>query len=207
MESLSWRHHRSDSEQTLEEPGGRNRAGKPALQPQDVYLVVLRLTVRGRLPRTADRRSAFTTTKSRRPASGVIRVASSILDILAKKNVIAGPGLLRGHRRRTGVLARRTRRHRSTPQRRNDHLLPQPCREGLTPPDDRHVVVMTAMAPATGNGLAAEIAATIDDAVEIQSGGRHDRHRRAEARRATSASALTTSRARVAEVIHASSHT
>ena len=147
MESLSWRHHRSDSEQTLEEPGGRNRAGKPALQPQDVHLVVLRLTVRGRLPRTADRRSASTTTRSRRPASGVIRVAFSILDILAKKNVTAGPGLLRGRHRRTAVPGRRTLRHKSKPRRRNEYLLPQRYREGLTPPDDRHVVALAVTVP------------------------------------------------------------
>ena len=207
MGSSSGRHHRSDSERTLDEPGGRNRAGKPALRPQDAHLVVLRLTVRGRLPRTADRRSAFTTTKSRSPASGGRRVASSILDIPAKKNAIERPGLLRGRHRRTAVPDRRILRHKSTPRRRNDYLLPLQYRGGLTPPDDRHVVAMAETVPATGDGLAAEITATIDDAAETRGGGRLVPHQHAGVRRATSVSALTTSRASVTEGVLASLHT
>ena len=204
---MSWQRHRSDSEQTLEEPGGRNQAAKPVLQPQDVHLVVLRPTVRGQLLRTADRRFASTTTKNQRPASGVIHVASSTLDIPAKKNASGKPGPLRGRHRRAEAPVQRTLRHKNTLRRRNAYLLPMQCKGDLTPPDDRRVVAIAEMVPATGDGPAAEIEATIGDAAETRGGDRLVPHQHAGVRRATSVSALTTSRAGVAEAMHASSHT
>ena len=79
------------------------------------------------------------------------------------------------------------------------------CKGDLTPPDGRHVVAMAETVPATGDGPAAEIEATIDDAAETRGGDRLVPHQHAEVRRATSVSALTTSKATVTEGVLASS--